>query len=91
MDGDKSMADAADQPSAASAPPVPRPCYLEPATPIDAMFDQLEYLVAHASAQCTSECLECARLEQVKNWLLAPFRPACEDRTRPEPAPHPKP
>ena len=87
MDGDRSMADATNHPSAASAPTsVPRPCYLGSASPIDAMFDQLEYLVAHVSAKCSLGCSECERLEQVKNWLLAPFRPARECRTRQESA-----
>lgn len=40
---------------------------------VDVMFDQLEYLVMHNGPQCPAGCPECARLEQVKNWLLRPF------------------
>ena len=85
MEGDRSMADATNRPSAASAPvSIPKVCYVGSASLIDAMFDQLEYLVAHVSTKCSPGCLECERLEQVKNWLLAPFRSAPEDPTRQE-------
>jgi len=42
--------------------------------PNDVMFDQLEYLVNHADEKCSSQCRDCARLEQVRHWLLLPFR-----------------
>ena len=74
MDGDRSMADATSHPSPAAAS-IPKVCYAGSASLIDAMFDQLEFLIAHAGAKCSPGCLECERLAQVKNWLLAPFRP----------------
>jgi hypothetical protein len=46
------------------------------------MFDQLEYLAAHAVEGCPSGCADCARLIQVKNLLL-PF--LFSSRTRPLP------
>ena len=51
-----------------------RSCYIEPASLVDVMFDQLAWLLEHASASCTPECPHCARLEQVKNLLLVPFQ-----------------
>jgi hypothetical protein len=39
----------------------------------DVMFDQLEYLAAHALQSCPRGCADCARLLQVKNLLLLPF------------------
>jgi hypothetical protein len=51
-----------------------RSCYIEPAPVLDVMFDQLECLVAHAHGACSPGCPDCARLEQVQNVLLAPFR-----------------
>jgi hypothetical protein len=41
---------------------------------LDVMVEQIEYLAAHAAGTCNTECADCARLEQVKHWLLAPFR-----------------
>ena len=38
------------------------------------MIEQIEYLAGHAVEACPSECPDCARLEQVNHWLLAPFR-----------------
>lgn len=40
----------------------------------DVLFDQLEFLVGHRSLHCQESCPECVRLEQVKEWLLLPFR-----------------
>jgi hypothetical protein len=75
MDPDRSLSDAATQPSS----PVPEPDtgrtrYVEPAPLMDVMIDQLEYLVAHKSAECPPNCLACERLEQVEGWLMLPFR-----------------
>lgn len=47
---------------------------------VDVLFDQLQFLVAHGSLQCPEGCPECVRLEQVKGWLLLPFR-ATDTRT----------
>lgn len=41
---------------------------------LDVMMEQIEYLAGHAVEACPSGCADCARLEQVKRWLLAPFR-----------------
>ena len=49
-------------------------CYIEPASLIEVMFDQLAWLLEHASASCPAECPHCARLEKVKNLLLVPFQ-----------------
>ena len=38
------------------------------------MLEQLEYLISHAAKCCSPGCSECARLDEVKNWLLRPFR-----------------
>ena len=49
-------------------------CYTKPASLVDVMFDQLEWLIGHASGKCPLGCPDCARFEQVKNLLLMPFR-----------------
>jgi hypothetical protein len=57
-------------------------CYLATSPMGDVMFDQLEYLLAHAAERasrgqhCAPECMDCGRLQQVKNWLLMPFHSA---------------
>jgi len=57
-------------------------CYIAPSPMVTVMFDQLEYLLAHGAAHasrgqnCTPECMDCARLQQVRNWLLLPFHSA---------------
>jgi len=40
---------------------------------LDVMVEQIEYLAGHAVEACPSGCPDCARLEQVERWLLAPF------------------
>ena len=46
--------------------------YLGPASMIDVMFEQLEYLLTH---ECqTAGCQDCQRLKGVSAWLLLPFR-----------------
>ena len=48
-------------------------CYLAN-TPVQrVLVDQLEYLIAHCQGNCPSDCIDCGRLHQVKNWLLLPF------------------
>jgi hypothetical protein len=37
------------------------------------MMEQIEFLADHAVESCPSGCGDCARLEQAKRWLLAPF------------------
>jgi hypothetical protein len=64
-------------PDAASNTPLEdRVLYLEPASLLDVMMEQLEYLVEHRDGNCGSGCPDCARLEQVQSSLLRPFRPA---------------
>jgi len=48
--------------------------YIESAPVPAVMFDQLDYLLAHAGENCAPGCEDCVRLYQVKNWLLLPFR-----------------
>lgn len=47
--------------------------YVQSPPLVEVMCEQLEYLVMHAAQGCTPACLDCARLEQVKNCLLEPF------------------
>ncbi|PWU11084.1 MAG: hypothetical protein C5B51_03435 [Terriglobia bacterium] len=75
MNTDRPVAKAARQLVADKQPTVGQAnCYVEPAPLAEVMFDQLEYLVEHSGRDCPPECLDCGRLQQVKNWLLLPFR-----------------
>ena len=58
------------------SPPAPKllESIVRPAALLDVMMEQIEYLAGHAVEACPSGCADCARLEQVKRWLLAPFR-----------------
>jgi len=47
---------------------------VRPAPLLNVMMEQIEYLAGHAVEACPAGCADCARLEQVKRWLLAPFR-----------------
>jgi hypothetical protein len=47
--------------------------FQEPASPVAVMWEQMEFLLDHADANCSPECLECTRLEQLKRCLLRPF------------------
>jgi hypothetical protein len=47
---------------------------VRPAALLDVMIEQIGYLAGHAAEACPAGCADCARLEQVKRWLLAPFR-----------------
>jgi hypothetical protein len=42
---------------------------------VDVLFEQLEFLVAHAARRddCPSTCCACARFDSVSRHLLAPF------------------
>jgi hypothetical protein len=46
---------------------------VRPSALLEVMMEQIEYLASHAVEACPSGCADCARLEQVKRWLLAPF------------------
>lgn len=45
----------------------------QPASAVEVMWEQMEFLVAHAGPTCAPDCPECVRLEQVKRCLLRPF------------------
>jgi hypothetical protein len=47
--------------------------FQEPASPVAVMWEQMEFLLDHTGANCSPECLECTRLEQLKQCLLRPF------------------
>jgi hypothetical protein len=51
----------------------PGACHIAAAPVADVMFDQLEYLTAHAAQVCPPGCADCARYRQVKGLLLLPF------------------
>jgi hypothetical protein len=46
---------------------------VQPAPLSDILYEQLDYLIAHATQACPPGCADCARLQQVKIWLLLPF------------------
>jgi hypothetical protein len=60
----------------AQSPPalVSQEFIVPPVVLLDVMVEQIEYLAGHAVGACPSGCADCARLEQVTRWLLAPFR-----------------
>ena len=60
-------------------------CYIDPASLEDVMFDQLEWLLEHASSGCARKCPHCLRLEQLKDLLLLPFQAPIETLAAPEP------
>lgn len=47
--------------------------YLEPASPVDVMFDQIEHLMWHSEKCNRTDCVNCTRLEQVRRLLMVPF------------------
>jgi hypothetical protein len=60
-------------------------CYIEPPSLVEVMFDQLAWLLEHASAGCAPECPHSARLEKIKNLLLVPFQVSTGPLAVPEP------
>jgi hypothetical protein len=78
MDFDRSLSETANQPSTAT-PATPAVIegnvhYLTAAPLTDVMYEQLEYLIGHSGGNCPPDCIDCGRLQQVRNWLLLPFR-----------------
>ena len=74
MSRDRSMSDTGTQSLAANPAGSGRPAdFIQPAPLGDILFEQLDYLVAHATQACAPGCADCARLQQVKSWLLLPF------------------
>ena len=65
-------------PDSSAAPPVAGPgqCYVPAAPVAEVMVDQLEYLLGHSAQRCAPDCVDCGRLQQVRNWLLLPFHTA---------------
>jgi hypothetical protein len=80
MNPERTVSDAQQPGSTGLVPAAPRACYVESASTMDVMFEQLDYLAAHASPACPLRCKDCARLEQVRKWLLLPFRPKARRR-----------
>ena len=75
MDFDRSLSDPADQPSIAIPAAIERNVHnLEAAPLTDVMYEQLEYLIVHSDGDCPPDCTDCGRLQQVRHWLLLPFR-----------------
>lgn len=49
-------------------------CYVgPPASPLEVMREQMEYLFDHVSPNCVPGCPECVRLANVRRYLLRPF------------------
>ena len=69
-----SVSRAAEHPGLRQSAAVRRADFIESAPVVDVLHDQLDYLVRHSGGACPAECPDCARLEQVKSWLLLPFR-----------------
>jgi hypothetical protein len=80
MDPERTASESEQPGSTGQAPAAARTCYVESASTLDIMFDQLDYLAAHVNPYCTPKCKDCARLQQVERWLLLPFRPKARRR-----------
>jgi hypothetical protein len=83
MNSERPIADTQSQSPTINQPVVLQSeCYLAASPTTDVLYDQLEYLLAHTAEranlghQCAPECMDCGRLQQVKNWLLLPFHSA---------------
>lgn len=75
MDFYRSLSDTADGPSIATPGVIERNAHNLKAAPLtDVMYEQLEYLIGHSDGDCPPDCIDCDRLQQVRNLLLLPFR-----------------
>jgi len=75
MDFYRSLSETADRPSVAIPAVIERNVHLLKAAPLtDVMYEQLEYLIGHSDGDCPPNCIDCDRLQQVRNLLLLPFR-----------------
>jgi hypothetical protein len=75
MDFYRSLSDTADRPPIATLAVIKRKAHNLKATPLtDVMYEQLEYLIGHCDGGCPPNCIDCNRLQQVRNLLLLPFR-----------------
>ena len=70
MDFYRPLSDTADRPPIAT----PAVINLKAAPLTDVMYEQLEYLIGHSDGACPENCIDCDRLQQVRNLLLLPFR-----------------
>ena len=70
MDFYRPLSDTADRPPIAT----PAVINLKAAPLTDVMYEQLEYLIGDSDGDCPSNCIDCDRLQQVRNLLLLPFR-----------------
>lgn len=78
---DRSMSDTGTQSLAANPAGSGHPADFIQTAPLgDILHEQLDYLVAHATQACAPGCADCARLQQVKSWLLLPFSGARRPR-----------
>lgn len=74
MSRDRSISDAGTQSLAPNPAGSGHPAEFMQAAPLgDILQEQLDYLIAHATQACPPGCADCARLQQVKSWLLLPF------------------
>ena len=74
MNRDRSISDTGTQSMATNPAGSGRPAdFTQPASLGDILHEQLDYLVDHAAQACPPGCADCARLQQVKSWLLLPF------------------
>jgi hypothetical protein len=81
MSRDRSTSDTGTQSMAPQPIGSGRPAeFIQPAPLGDILHEQLDYLIGHATAACPPGCSDCARLQQVKSWLLIPFRGARRPR-----------
>lgn len=52
-------------------------CYVQPASLLAVMQEQVDYLINHLmnqeGNQCSTGCQDCARLDEVRLWLMKPF------------------
>jgi hypothetical protein len=75
MDFDRSLSETANQPTPATPAEIEGNVHYLTAAPLtDVMYEQLEYLIGHSGGNCPPDCIDCGRLQQVRNWLLLPFR-----------------
>jgi hypothetical protein len=74
MDWEHQTSDAASEQAATSPAEASNSSFAGPAQIADVLFDQLEYLVRHATGNCSEGCSDCRRLQLVTDWLLLPFR-----------------
>ena len=75
MDSYRSLSKSANRPSIRTPALIERNVHNLKAAPLtDVMYEQLEYLIGHSDGDCPSNCIDCDRLQQVRNLLLLPFR-----------------